>query len=92
LKEECHAPCTKEATHSSSDRVSLSEVVIDGSLQGKIFLHVPDLDFQLHMSWFVFIFNDLRAGCLLGDIGGIVDHHCSITGILSSLGWSTFIP
>jgi hypothetical protein len=32
LKEECHAPCTKEATHSSSDRVSLSEVVIDGSL------------------------------------------------------------
>jgi hypothetical protein len=55
-------------------------------------IYVPDLDFQLHMSWFVFIFSDLRAGCLLGDIGGIVDHHCSITGILSSLGWSTFIP
>jgi len=37
-----------------------------------------DLDFQRHMSWVIFMFNDLRLEVIVCfvDIGNIVHQHC----------------
>jgi hypothetical protein len=50
-------------------------------LKYHIFVSVPsqDMDFQRHMVWHFFAFNDLRWKIIVRfvDIGGIVDHHYS---------------
>ena len=50
------------------------------NLSSHIFMHVQrqDLDFQRRITWYFFIFSELRWEVIVrsADIGGIVDHHC----------------